>query len=214
MRGRSIHDNFRAVQQSCKLLHAKRTPTILLKVDIAKAFDTVSWEFLLEVMQHLGFGLRWRDWLSALLSTASTKVLLNGRPGRRICHARGLRQGDPLSPLLFVLVMEVLNHMILWLENNNFLTPLGAAAIKCRSSLYADDLVLFVVPQSSDLLAIHGILRAFASASGLSANLEKSVATPIYCSPPQIELTQQILACRVEDFPSRYLGVPLSIYKL
>jgi hypothetical protein len=85
---------------------------VLLKIDLAKAFDSVAWTFLLEVLEHAGFPARWRDWISAMLYTASTQVLVNGRPGDRIRHARGLRQGDPLSPLMFVIVMEVLNALI------------------------------------------------------------------------------------------------------
>jgi hypothetical protein len=89
---------------------------VLLKLDIAKAFDSVAWNFMLEVLEYMGFGQRWRDWISCILSSASTKIILNGRPGRRICHARGLRQGDPLSPMLFVLVMEVPNLLVCWLD--------------------------------------------------------------------------------------------------
>lgn len=99
---RSIHDNFRAVQLACRWLHQKGAPAVLLKIDIAKAFDSVDWPFLLEVLQHIGFLRRWTNWISILLSTASTKILMNGRPGRRIAHARGLRQGDPISPMLFI----------------------------------------------------------------------------------------------------------------
>ena len=63
IRGRRIHENFRAVQLTCRWLHARRCPTMLLKVDLAKAFDTVAWPFLLEVLEHIGFPQRWRDWI-------------------------------------------------------------------------------------------------------------------------------------------------------
>lgn len=86
----SIHDNFKFVEQAAKLLHRKKKPTLLLKLDMSKAFDTVSWPFLLQVLQSLGFGARWRDWIASLISTASTRVLLNGESGELICNARGL----------------------------------------------------------------------------------------------------------------------------
>jgi hypothetical protein len=93
------------VQLACRWLNCKKFPSVLLKVDIAKAFDSVAWPCLLEVLQQIGFSRRWTNWISLLLSTASTNVLVNGRPGRRIAQ-------DPISPMLFVLVMEVLNSLI------------------------------------------------------------------------------------------------------
>jgi hypothetical protein len=106
-----------------------------IKVDIAKAFDSVSWEFLLQLLSFMGFPRRWTEWISMLLSTASTRVLVNGRPGRKIWHARGLRQGDPLSPMLFVLVMEVVNAMILAADTRGVLQPLPTTMIRNRASL-------------------------------------------------------------------------------
>ena len=73
IKGRCIQYNFRAVHLSCKALHSRWVLSVLLKSDITEAFDSVSWTFLLEVLQHMGCGWRWRNWISAILGTASTK---------------------------------------------------------------------------------------------------------------------------------------------
>jgi hypothetical protein len=112
IQGRTIHDNFRLVQSSVRLLHARRVPSLLFKADMAWAFNSVAWPFVLEVLRHMGFPRTWLGWLSTIVSTTSTRVLLNSKPGERIYHARGLHQGDPLSPMLFLLVMEVLKGLI------------------------------------------------------------------------------------------------------
>jgi hypothetical protein len=66
------------VQWTTRRLHAKKKPSLLLKIDITRAFDSVAWPFLLELLQHMGFSNAVRDWISALLSSASTRILLNG----------------------------------------------------------------------------------------------------------------------------------------
>ena len=78
IKGRTIHDCFRMVQLTCRWLMQKKMSTVFLKIDLARAFDSVSWQFLLELLESLGFSRRWRDWLAGLLFLASSKVLLNG----------------------------------------------------------------------------------------------------------------------------------------
>jgi hypothetical protein len=99
IRKRCIHDNFMLVQQTARFLHRMKEPRVMLKLDIAKAFDSVSWGFLVEVLRKMGFGPRFCELVAILLSTTSTRVMLNGEPGPPIWHRRGLRQGDPCRHL-------------------------------------------------------------------------------------------------------------------
>ena len=105
---RSILDNFVYVQSLTKLFRSKKTPSLLLKIDIAKAFDSLSWEFLIRLLHFRGFGIKWANWLSILLSSATTRVLVNGDLTEAIQCRQGLQQGDPLSPLLLVIEMDCL----------------------------------------------------------------------------------------------------------
>ena len=93
VKGRCLHDNFMLVQGTARCLHALRNPTVLLKLDISKAFDSVQWPFLIEVLHIMGFGTRWIGWIFGLLATSSTRIMLNGVPGKPIYNQCGLRQG-------------------------------------------------------------------------------------------------------------------------
>jgi hypothetical protein len=131
----------------------------------------MDWPFILEVMHHLGFGLIWRDIISGLLCSSTTRVLLNEIPSTRIFHKRGLRQGGPLSPMLFILVMDVLGHMVSKATEEGMLQPLARRALQHRVSLYADDVVLFLRPENVDIAITMDILCLFGVASGLKTNL-------------------------------------------
>ena len=103
-----------------------------------------------------------------------------GRAGRRICHARGLRQGDPLSPLLFVLVMEGLNKFLKLADAKGLFHALHPK-IKDRTFMYADDVVIFLAPKLQDLVLTKVLLEIFAGALGLKTNLSKCLISPIQC---------------------------------
>jgi hypothetical protein len=212
--GRFIHDNFMLVQQTARFLHSQKQPRIMQKLDITKAFGSVSWTFLIEVLEKLRFERIWRDIVSGMLATSSMQILLNGVSGQSIMHRRGLRQGDLLSPMLFILVMDTLNLLIAKAVEWGLLQPLSSRNLQHWLSVYADDVVLFLRPAESDLQITTDILHLFGEASGLKTNMSKSSISPIQCAQTDLDLIHDHLPCRIEEFPVKYLGLPLSIKKL
>jgi hypothetical protein len=117
IKGKSISDTFIYALELVQVCHKRRKPTIVLKLDFAKAFDTVNWDGLFRVLRSRGFSDRWVSWMSSLLQSSMSAVLVNGCPGAWIKCKRGLRQGDPLSPYMFLLVAETLQGLIKMCSN-------------------------------------------------------------------------------------------------
>jgi hypothetical protein len=160
IKGRCIQDNFIYVRGLARHYHRTKTPACLLKLDISKAFDTVSWEYMLQMLNRRGFSTRWTNWLAAVLKTSSSVVMMNGCQGQRINHSRGLRQGDPLSPYLFILAMDVLSRIFDIATVEGHLTPLRGRQARMRLSLYADDVMIFTNPVKSDISCVMQIMKA------------------------------------------------------
>jgi hypothetical protein len=118
-----------------------------------------------------------------------------------------------LSPLLFVIIMEVLNALI-YEADRQAIFSLLPDKIKYRASVYADDLVIFLSPSTQDFANIRCILHRFEGASGLATNVDKCVITPIRCSTRQVDAVREVFPCRVQDFPTTYLGAPPSLSRL
>lgn len=214
IRKRAIHDNFLYTQNMVKQLNRKKKASLLIKVDISRAFDSVNWAYLLETLQHFGFGHKWINWVANLLGSCSSRILLNGIPGDHIFHARGLRQGDPLSPMLFILVMEPLHQIIKAAEDVNIISNLCQRQGRFRCSLYADDVALFALPTEDELIALKRILLFFAQISGLHTNMSKTEIYPISCSDIDLDNILTFFPGNKKNFPCKYLGLPLHTRKL
>ncbi|CAD6269245.1 unnamed protein product [Miscanthus lutarioriparius] len=112
IKGRSITENFVYATELVQYYHKRKLPTLVIKLDFAKAFDTVNWDALDLVLQTRGFSDKWRRWIMCILQSSHSVVLVNGVPGPWTNCRRGLRQGDPMSPYLFILVADVLQMLI------------------------------------------------------------------------------------------------------
>lgn len=107
--GRNILDGPLMINELVSWLKKTNRKALLFKVDFNKAFDSLNWCFLVSIMEQLGFPPRWNQWIMGCLQSSRTSVLVNGAPTKEFMVSKGVRQGDPLSPFLFVIVMEALN---------------------------------------------------------------------------------------------------------
>jgi hypothetical protein len=122
-----------------------------MKLDILKAFDSVSWEYLIELLHHRGFPARWHNWLCLMLSSSFSSARLNGVRGPWIKHRCGLQKGDPLLPYLFILAIDTLQHILQKAIEEGLLSPLRDRMARLRLSLYTDDAVVFINPVKANV---------------------------------------------------------------
>lgn len=148
------------------------------------------------------------------LASSSSRILLNGDPGTPFAHACGLRQGDPLSPMLFILAIDPLQLMLRAASQAGILKPIKAHSASCRISLYDDDAGIFVNPVKEELDAIAGILACFGEASGLITNVTRTKVFPIRCQGIDLADILSGFPVKIASLPTKYLGLPLHTRRL
>ncbi|KAE8806724.1 hypothetical protein D1007_17083 [Hordeum vulgare] len=209
IKGRHIHDNFLLVRHVARRIHARKVPWVFLKLDISRAFDYLSWPFLFEVMNAKGLGAGWNNWIAILLRTTTTKVIVNGVPSKSFGHACGLPQGDPISPPLFVIAMDVLSALVNKALELGVPSNFSGITDMQRISVYADDVALFIKPSTQDLNLVKATLDAW-----LWVNYEKSSTIMIRGEPEDQMRVSALLHCDLAEFPCKYLGPPLATKNL
>jgi hypothetical protein len=188
-------------------------PGVLCKLDVEKAYDHVNWKFLIYLLQRCGFSRRWRDWMYFCISTARFFILVNGSPSGFFPSSRGLRQGDPLSPLLFVIVMEALSRLLDRAAREGLFSGftvgmMAANPLMVSHLIFADDTLIFCRADSEQISNLRYVFNWFEAVSGLKINLSKSEIVPIG-DVPHIGDLVQILGCKQSSLPMSYLGLPL-----
>ncbi|KAG7586565.1 Ribonuclease H domain [Arabidopsis thaliana x Arabidopsis arenosa] len=176
--GRLITDNIIVTHE---LLHSLRTkkiksPFMALKLDIAKAFDKVEWIYIEAMLRRLGFADQWCRWVMKCITSVSYSVLLNGSPTKKIIPSRGLRQGDPLSPYLYLICTEGLSSLLTHAMQSNLIHGFKASrdGPSISHMFFADDSLLFCQANEGESEKLLSLLQAYAKASGQHVNFQKS----------------------------------------
>jgi hypothetical protein len=112
LKGRQILDAIGTTQECIHSIKVKKSKSLILKLDLKKAYDCINWDFLRLILLQSGFSINFTNWILGCVTSANFAVLINGETSKVFKSRRGLRQGCPLSPLLFILVMEGLNHLL------------------------------------------------------------------------------------------------------
>lgn len=186
-----------------------------MKIDLRKAYDSVSWEFLGELLEKFKFPEKFRLWIMTCITSPSFSISVNGGLCDFFKRKKGLRQGDPTSPLLFVLIVEYFTRILKKMSNiDDFCFHHRCKSLKLYYLVFANDLMLFYKGGVKSVHLMIRALKAFSNAFGLSANNEKSV---IYFGNVHEEIKLRILQVtrfQMGSFSFRYLGVLITSRRL
>jgi hypothetical protein len=215
VKGRQILDSVLIGNECIDSRLQSGIPGLLLKLDLEKAYDHVNWEFLLHLLQKCGFGEKWRDWIGFCISSVRYSVLVDGEPPGFFSSSRGIHQGDPLSPLLFV-IMEALSRMLMESEARGLVAgfsvgPLHNSGLSISHLLFVDDMLIFCGADVEQLRNLRYLFFCFEAASGLKINLSKFKIVPIG-EVHDIGLLASVFGCRVVGLHMKYLGLPLGVH--
>ena len=211
--GRQILDGVVIATEVVHSMANSKEKAMFIKLDMAKAYDRVSWEFLQKILLTFGFAVEWVEWVLSCVTSASFSVLINGEPSELFGASRGLRQGDPLSPYLFIIMAEGLGRFLKaqvqqgiiqgWSWSNN---------LPSYSHLqFVDDTGLMGMARISEAVNFRTALDIYLKASGQKINEDKS--SIYFFNTPQIIQNRiaRILRFQIGSLPLMYLGIPLSL---
>ncbi|GJX03841.1 RNA-directed DNA polymerase, eukaryota, reverse transcriptase zinc-binding domain protein, partial [Tanacetum coccineum] len=185
----------------------KKKHTMIFKVDFEKAYDSVRWDYLDDVLKRFGFSEKWCGWIQNCLLSSKGSVIVNGSPTKEFQFHRGLKQGDPLSPFLFLLIMESLHiSMQRVVDAGLFRGIQVGSSLQVSHLFYADDAVFMGHWSEANIDTILRVLDCFYHASGLRINMLKSKLMGISVSSDKVDQAAKKIGCAILQVPFSYLG--------
>ncbi|KAJ9553128.1 hypothetical protein OSB04_017173 [Centaurea solstitialis] len=211
IKGRNILDVVLIANEVIDFVRNEKKKGLIFKVDFEKAYDSVDWDFLLETLKRMGFRNKWIGWINACLRSSHVSVLVNGSPSKEFIMGRGLRQGDPMAPFLFLIEAENLNLLLEEAKEKGLYEGLkiGTEGTEISHLQYADDAIFFGKWCLRNLKNLLKILDCFREISGLRINLRKSRIFGLGVQDAEIQGWARGVGCEGENLPFKYLGVPV-----
>jgi hypothetical protein len=214
LKGRRIHDAIGAAHECLHSIKQKKLKALIMKLDLKKAFDCVDWDFLRLVLHAVGFGDKFITWILSCVTSANMAVLINGVPSNFFKSERGLRQGCPLSPYLFILIMEGLSILLSRSFSEHKISGIKVSKlIKMVHLMFVDDVLLMSLANPEEWLCILEVLQRFCLVSGLSINLDKSTVHHWGISAPELQLLKATIPLNFKNLSEgfNYLGFHLRL---
>ena len=151
------------------------------KLDFRKAYDSIRWSFVDYVLEKIGFGCTWRKWVMSCIFSASMSIFINGFLTKSFNMEKMLKQGDLLSPFLFILAAEVLNKVIFKVVNKGLIqgSEIGKDKVRLTHLQFANDTILFCSAKNKCLANYKSILDCFSLMTGQFINFEKLAIIPL-----------------------------------
>nr|GEW34298.1 RNA-directed DNA polymerase, eukaryota [Tanacetum cinerariifolium] len=186
---------------------SKKKQAIIFKVDFEKAYDSVRWDFLDEILSKFGFGHKWRMWIQSCLTSSRGSIIINGSPTEEFQFYKGLKQGDPLSPFLFILIMESLHLSFQRVVDAGMFKGIQrSTSMNISHMFYADDVVFVGLWCDGNINTLIHVLDCFHRASGLKINMSKSKILGVNVKDIKVSHDAAKLGCLILKVPFIYFG--------